>query len=111
MSQDIKATATDIKPWMRRAAAEIVVEVVDTWRGGKPRPLKVEALAEAIAAHAPPVEEMAKWMREQSQHWISCTSLGKCVCGRTATLKLYDSWIQREEGEGKCVSGSTSFSS
>lgn len=58
----------EVRPWMRRAAEQ-------GWR------LSVEQIAQAIVAHAPPVEEMVEALKMHDPE---------------AARDLYDSWLAKQ---------------
>lgn len=74
----------EVKPWMRRAAEQ-------GWR------LSVEQIAQAIAAHAPPVEEMVFALHAIADGIEVAPGL-TLNPRRTArkALALYDSWLAKQ---------------
>lgn len=66
---------SEVKPWMRRAAESL-----------RDCACTEDDIAEAIAAHAPPVEEMVGAMRDPALNVHD---------GYRKALDIYDSWLAR----------------
>ena len=63
----------EVKPWMRRAANEILIE-----------PHQQERMADVIAAHAPPVDALVAALRVYR------------YADTAGVLAAYDAWASRE---------------
>lgn len=95
-SGEVGMSERDIKPWMRRAAEEGLNAwegVAEEWSPEKPGP--VDFVAEAIAANAPPVEEMY----EALLMGLGATDERMPIThgAITSALLAYNTWLQREE--------------
>lgn len=85
----------EVKPWMRRAAERVQQQKCNCDDSGTH--LHDDEVAQAIAAHAPPVEEMVEALRNLRQ-WTRDEYHNDPTIDHRAdlALALYDAWAKRE---------------
>lgn len=90
--------SAEVKPWMRRAAEDL--DDLDH-PGGKMKLDHVDEIAEAIAAHAPPVENLMEALSglleiaELAMPDTCYQSDHRCMMAQSL-LARYDAWAARE---------------